>query len=178
MKAIQNIIYSLQRGQAQSHVYAEDLKKIKIPCIPTEIQQKIIDEIEVLEKEEKDLQAEANAHKENIISLLQTLYDKSTETIRLSDEDIFEVKIGKRVLKSEVSNNGKYPIYSANVFEPFGFINKELLTDFSIPSVLWGIDGDWMVNVMPKTNHFTQQTIVDIYDLKNLLQKKNILHFV
>lgn len=40
-------------------------------------------------------------------------------------------------------------MYSANVFEPFGYINDLLITDFSLPSVLWGIDGDWMVNLIP-----------------------------
>lgn len=33
-------------------------------------------------------------------------------------------------------------------------IDKLLLTDFDVPSVLWGIDGDWMVRYMPKNNKF------------------------
>ncbi|WP_253814398.1 restriction endonuclease subunit S [Treponema vincentii] len=40
------------------------------------------------------------------------------------------------------------PVYSANVFEPFGMIDKLLIEDFSNPSILWGIDCDWMVNTM------------------------------
>jgi restriction endonuclease S subunit len=35
------------------------------------------------------------------------------------------------------------------VFEPFGHINERPFADFGIPSVLWGIDGDWMVNYIP-----------------------------
>lgn len=46
------------------------------------------------------------------------------------------------------------PVYSANVFEPFGYIDELLITDFSLDSVLWGIDGDWLVNFMPKNNQF------------------------
>ena len=42
----------------------------------------------------------------------------------LSNENIFDVSIGNRVLSSEVVSNGQYPVYSANVFEPFGQINK------------------------------------------------------
>ena len=34
------------------------------------------------------------------------------------------------------------------MFEPFGMIDKLLIEDFSKPSVLWGIDGDWMVNIV------------------------------
>ncbi len=66
----------------------------------------------------------------------------------------FEVSIGDRVVSSEIEENGKYPVYSANVFEPFGYINKQNLTDFSVPSILWGIDGDWMVNYMPENQPF------------------------
>lgn len=66
----------------------------------------------------------------------------------------FEVSIGDRVVSSEIEENGKYPVYSANVFEPFGYINKQNITDFSVPSILWGIDGDWMVNYMPENQPF------------------------
>ena len=45
-------------------------------------------------------------------------------------------------------------MFSANVFEPFGFTDKLLIKDFSMDSVLWGIDGDWMVNFYPKNNQF------------------------
>lgn len=50
--------------------------------------------------------------------------------------------------------NGNVPVYSANVLEPFGYVDKLLITDFSLDSVLWGIDGDWLVSFMPKDNPF------------------------
>ncbi len=66
LKSIQKEIYELQRGQAQPHVYAEDLSKIKIPLPPTEIQEKIVNEISALEKKAqkiviKDLEAQKEA---------------------------------------------------------------------------------------------------------------------
>lgn len=61
----------------------------------------------------------------------------------------FDVSIGDRVLSTEIVDGGEVPVYSANVFEEFGRINKRNLTDFSKPSVIWGIDGDWMVNFIP-----------------------------
>jgi len=130
------------------------ISEYRIPLPPLDIQQKIVDKIEVLEKQAQDLQSKILTHKEHINNSLETLFNKATKSVRLSDTDIFETKIGKRVLKSEISNQGKYPVYSANVFEPFGFINKELLTDFSTSSVVWGIDGDWMVNVIPANKPF------------------------
>lgn len=68
---------------------------------------------------------------------------------RLSNNHFFDVSIGNRVTSEEIEENGTIPIYSANVFEKFGRINKQNLTDFSMPSIIWGIDGDWMVNLLP-----------------------------
>lgn len=50
LKALQRIVYDLQKGNAQPHVYIDDIKKIKIPLPPLDIQQKIVDEIEGVEK--------------------------------------------------------------------------------------------------------------------------------
>ena len=73
----------------------------------------------------------------------------ATSTYRLSDDKLFTVAIGKRVLTHDLIAKGGIPVYSANVLEPFGNIGKSLIEDFSIPSILWGIDGDWMVNYIP-----------------------------
>lgn len=73
---------------------------------------------------------------------------------RLSDSYVFDISIGRRILNSEVSDSFDIPVYSANVFEPFGMIDKLLINDFSRDSVLWGIDGDWMVNVIPANQPF------------------------
>ena len=67
----------------------------------------------------------------------------------------FTVSLGNRVVADEqLVENGTIPVYSANVFEPFGFIDKNNITDFSCDSVIWGIDGDWMVNVIKANNPF------------------------
>ena len=59
--------------------------------------------------------------------------------LSLSDTEKFSVAIGKRVLDKELVSDGSIPVYSANVAAPFGFIDKLLITDFSAPSVLWGL---------------------------------------
>lgn len=65
------------------------------------------------------------------------------------DSADFDISIGNRVLSTEIVDDGEVPVYSANVFEEFGRINKHNLTNFSKPSIIWGIDGDWMVNFIP-----------------------------
>ena len=47
----QKNIYELQRGQAQPHVYVNDLEKMKIPLPPLEIQTQILAKIAILETE-------------------------------------------------------------------------------------------------------------------------------
>ena len=58
------------------------------------------------------------------------------------------------MLTKELSDTGQIPVISANVKEPFGYIDKEILTDYSVDSVLWGIDGDWMTACYPKNRPF------------------------
>ena len=52
-------------------------------------------------------------------------------------------------MSEEIVSGGRVPVYSANVYEEFGRIDKENMKDYSRPSVIWGIDGDWMVNIIP-----------------------------
>ena len=56
--------------------------------------------------------------------------------LRLSDRELFEISIGRRVLNTEVNPAFDIPVYSANVFEPFGMIDKLLIKDFSKDSVV------------------------------------------
>ena len=58
------------------------------------------------------------------------------------------------MIEADLNGTGTISVHSANVFEPFGYIDKYLITDFSIPSVLRGIYGDWMVNYMPANKPF------------------------
>ena len=74
--------------------------------------------------------------------------------VRLNALEKFELRIGRRVLASEISNDDEYPVFSANVREPFGYINRLLFNDFDKPSILWGIDGDWMVSYIEKEKPF------------------------
>lgn len=154
LKSIQNNIYDLQKGNAQSHVYIDDIKKVRIPLPPIEIQQKIVAEIEKIEKKTKLFEEEIHSNKNEIHRLLKALYDGAAQKIRLSDSTVFRLSIGRRVLNSDLSVDGKFPVYSANVFQPFGYIDRLLINDFDRASVLWGIDGDWMTNVIANNTPF------------------------
>lgn len=75
--------------------------------------------------------------------------------ISLGNEEFFELFIGKRVLKSEIfGSKENIPLYSANVFTPFGFVKKSNIKDFSCDYLLWGIDGKFEFNIIKKGNVF------------------------
>ena len=154
LKQIQDTIYWLQRWQAQPHVYWDDLSTVKIPLPPLKIQEEIVDEINAIDKNENTYKNKIKELKDSSIELFESWLIKDVQTYRLSDNEIFSISIWKRLLKSEISTKWTIPVYSANVFEPFGYINEYLIKDFSVPSILWGIDGDWMVNYVEKDKPF------------------------
>ncbi len=69
--------------------------------------------------------------------------------LSLGDPAVFELSIGQRVLRSEHKETG-VPVYSANALRPFGYVEDSNLSDFSRPSLLWGIDGNFDWNFVPR----------------------------
>ncbi|MGI6370439.1 MAG: restriction endonuclease subunit S [Candidatus Kapaibacterium sp.] len=174
----QELLKSNITGQGQGGLNRANLLDIKIPLPPLDIQQKIVSEIEVLEKKEEKARGEIENFNHKITELFETALSKANTILRLNDDTIFEVSIGKRVLKNEFVPNGKIPVYSANVIEPFGNINKLLIEDFSKPSVLWGIDGDWMVSYVPEGYPFYPTDHCGVLRVKNNLVNEKYLTFV
>jgi hypothetical protein len=81
----------------------------------------------------------------------------SIKEIALDDKIYSEIFIGQRVLKKEVfQSTGKIPLYSSNVFKPFGFLETPNMSvpDFNHNYVLWGIDGNFEFNVKRKGEKF------------------------
>ena len=134
-------------GKSLNSAYLE--KKVWIPLPPMEIQQAIVEECAVVDAEYETSRLIIEDYREKIESLFAGLRKLSVKRLRLSDKRVFSLAIGKRVVKQELKEGGTIPVYSANVYTPFGLIDKLLIEDFSLASVLWGIDGDWMTNTIP-----------------------------
>lgn len=149
-KQIMNI---LQRGSAQPHVYPKDIEQIPVPVLNREQQRQIVYLCHKLEDRYLALKNSINNFEKQIEDLFHELDKFSTKSYHLSD-DIFNLRIGKRVVSKDLTLEGNIPVYSANVFEPFGYIDKYLIKDFEEDSILWGIDGDWMVNILPRNIEF------------------------
>ncbi|MDR1877682.1 MAG: N-6 DNA methylase [Flavobacteriaceae bacterium] len=75
--------------------------------------------------------------------------------IKLTDEKYFNLFIGKRLLKKDLIHiKGTIPIYSANVNSPISFHTESNIKDFSNNFVIWGIDGNFEYNFIPKNTPF------------------------
>ncbi len=80
----------------------------------------------------------------------------ATRTVHLGDESLFQIFIGARVLKDQVTaDTSMLPVYSANVFTPMGYIEKKSnISGFEVSTILWGIDGNFDFNLIPKNVAF------------------------
>lgn len=129
--------------------------QIKIPRPPIEIQQQIVAECEAVDQAVDAAKAKIEQARQSVTFAFEQAVQTATQEIKLSNSDLFDIFIGKRVLKSEITHDSSgIPVYSANVMQPFGFTQNQFLDDFSSDSILWGIDGDWMVNIIPAGTAF------------------------
>ncbi len=65
LRYLQSVIYRLQVGAAQPHVYPSDLMNIQIPCLPIEQQKIIVENTTNLRQQARELQTEGKAILEN-----------------------------------------------------------------------------------------------------------------
>ncbi len=154
LKTMQGEIYKLQQGIAQPHVYAKNIEKLSVPLPATEKQEGIV----MLMQQQETIIEQAKATIKEAKKAMASVDFSSYPLVGLSDLTKFKLIIGKRLVRVNLTQKkeGSIPAFSANVFKPFGYTNKHLkgFTDFSISSVLWGIDGDWMVNYLPPNMEF------------------------
>lgn len=152
---------------------------VKIPIPPLEVQQKIIDECDKLEDKYKSTRMKVEEYRLQIQKIFQDLDVIKSDGggwHKLSNSNVFKLSIGKRVIQNELTEKG-IPVYSANVFESVGNIDKYLIKDFNEPHIIWGIDGDWMVNILPKGFEFypTDHCGVLIVD-KDIINPRYMVH--
>ena len=154
IKYIMEGIDVVNEGATTPQLSVPKVRQYKLPNAPIDVQKKIVSECSKAEEQYQKCIDNISRLKDDMDSVLADSYSKSTTVLRLDNEQVFNLSIGRRVLKSELKKDGAYEVFSANVFEPFGRTDSSLLSDFSKPSVLWGIDGDWMVNYLQADRPF------------------------
>lgn len=89
LKSRQEDIFALQKGNAQPHVYIDDVKKVKIPLPPLDVQQKIVDEIVEIENTSSKYQQKITKNNDNINIIMNSFVDinkKLNDYIKLNEE--------------------------------------------------------------------------------------------
>ncbi|SNX54225.1 restriction endonuclease subunit S [Thermoanaerobacterium sp. RBIITD] len=147
----------------------EKLKELEIEIfIDLEKQNEIANKYKKFQKIKKKIEEYSEKLKNISVKILNNC---KMITINLSDVTLFSLFIGKRILKQDlIKNNNKkllVPIYSANVFKPFGYTNNTFIDDFSTPSLIWGIDGIFDWNYIPKNQPFYPTDHCGVLKVKN-----------
>jgi type I restriction enzyme M protein len=127
-------------------------EKIELGIVEEEKSIKIDDFPNLLE----DVANNILSFKDEILSLAEKKKSLADfKKVSLSNNTFFNLFIGKRLLKRDlIKINGTIPIYSANPKIPISFHNKSNISDFSNDFVIWGIDGDFEFNSIPKNTPF------------------------
>lgn len=146
-----------KRGIKMPRGDKEKILQFPIPLPPINIQEQIINECQKIDGKVEEAKENISNLEQNINQAISNSLKHTSNSFRLSDSDKFYTAIGKRVLSNEIQDtysSNLIPVYSANVLKPFGYINQEFFEDYDLASVLWGIDGDWMVNYLPANQPF------------------------
>lgn len=121
LKVIQDNIYKLQRGQAQPHVYPDDLQKIKVPFPSPKTQNIINAQIFEIEKTNLKYNKEIEKAQQNIAVLINQVTGPLT---KLKD---MTTKIGSGATpkggENSYQSSGVRLIRSQNIYD-FGFFEK------------------------------------------------------
>ncbi|MDQ7046632.1 MAG: restriction endonuclease subunit S [Sulfurovum sp.] len=155
LKKYSSSIELLASGTTFKEVSKSVISNFKIPLPPLNIQEEIVKACQKVDDEVGKANEIIKNWKVNIENYFQEISLKANISHRLSDDTKFKVFIGRRIVQKDIENEKiGLPIYSANVFDIFGYTSKNLIEDFVLPSILWGIDGDWMVNYISENNPF------------------------
>jgi len=166
LKSIQKEIYFLQKGQAQPHVYAEDLRNINIPLPPKEIQKKIVTEIEVLERKEGEAKEKIGKLTDKIHARFRLEFSKSYKK-RIGD--CFKLSSGK-MLSAKHRKNGDFPVYGGNGITG---VHNEFLVE--MPTIVIGRVGEYCgsIHISEANSWITDNalyvvTFLEEFDIKYL----------
>lgn len=122
------LISSFYRGAGIKHPNMHNVLELDIPIPPIEIQQEIVrvlDELTSLTNQLKnELETERQNRKKQFEFFREQLFRFESKDVEWKEiKDVFSIKRGKRLIKSELLNIGKYAVFQ-NSMKPLGFYNE------------------------------------------------------
>lgn len=115
-------------GMGNPKLMSNVMSKITIPIPPLEVQQEIVRLLDDFTAKTTELQAELN--KEYEVRMKQYYYyrnellDGDFEIPKMKLKDVVVIQRGKRVVKTELTGDGNYPVYQ-NALAPMGYYHSK-----------------------------------------------------
>lgn len=176
LKAYQELVFHLQKGAAQPHVYADDLKSLQIPLPPNDVQKSIVAECEEIDDKYQKALKEIADSKAEITKIMS-----NEAGVNKKLKDICDMKAGKFVSANDIyseQKEGMYPCFGGNGLRGY---TKDFTHEGTFPLV--GRQGALCGNVCLATGkfHATEHAVVatpheniDVYWLRYELEYMNL----
>jgi len=110
LRYLQDTIYEYQSGAVIKHIAFKDIKQLKIPVPPLEVQNRIVEQLDnIYETEIESSKKIVDSLKMSIETIMKnTMYRDDLQEYKI--KDVCEFKSGKRITKKEHTGT-KYPVY-------------------------------------------------------------------
>src|SRR5690554_2353514 len=145
LKGIQPDIFSLARGAAQPHVYPDDIKEIKIPLPPSEVQKQIVNACESIDKEAEKAEKVIEKEQQKIELLITNFSNLGYQLKKVSDLAV--INPSKAEVREVSDNTIVSFVEMASVSEEGYIAEKEdrLLIDVKKGSYRYFREGDIII---------------------------------
>ncbi len=127
LKANQDIVFHLQKGAAQPHVYADDLKALPIPYPSIGIQKSIVAECDSVDTDYQIAKKSIDDYKNQISEII-----KNVKGENLTIGEIGKICMCKRIKKNETNSDSGIPFYKIGTFgkKATAYISKKLFDKY------------------------------------------------
>ncbi|PRJ59455.1 restriction endonuclease subunit S [Haemophilus influenzae] len=131
LQSIQENIFDLARGAAQPHVYPDDIKRLPIPKVPLDIQQKVVEECQKIDDEFNRTRMQIEEYRAKISKIFNDL-DIVRGVKRFKINDLGFILMCKRIMKHETNSVSGVPFYKIGTFGGVAdsFISLELYEQY------------------------------------------------
>ena len=162
-------------GTAQPQITINGLKKVKVKLYSIEKQEKIVDELNKINKvislKKSQLEELSSFIKSQFVEMFGDIHSNDKKWNRNKWEDVLIIKNGKNQKKVE-SFNGKYPIYGSGGI--IGFANDYICNENSI---IIGRKGSINKPILVKTKFWNVDTAFGLEPIKEKIKSDYLYYF-
>ena len=119
-------------GVTRINISRKNLAKIQIPLPPTEVQQEVARTLDQFTHLEAELEAELDVRKQQHSHYLNHFFTSNANTQMRTLRDVGPVRMCKRIMKNQTSQQGDVPFYKIRTFggSADAYISRELYNEY------------------------------------------------